>query len=71
VIAEGDLDRLRAMPEVEQATILNDEIKLMLRPDADGAETLRQMIGFLKVREFRSEEPELEQIFMKAVRDAA
>src|SRR4051794_32114123 len=70
VIAEGDLDRLRAMPEVEQATILNDEIKLMLRPDADGAETLRQMIGFLKVREFRSEEPELEQIFMKAVRDA-
>ncbi|HSS50405.1 MAG TPA: ATP-binding cassette domain-containing protein [Thermoanaerobaculia bacterium] len=71
VIAEGDLDRLKAMPEVEQATILNDEVKLMLRPDADGAETLRQMIGFLKVREFRSEEPELEQIFMKAVRDAA
>ncbi len=43
----------------------------MLRPDADGAETLRQMIGFLKVHEFRSEEPELEQIFMKAVRDAS
>ena len=71
VIAEGDLERLKAMPEVEQATIQNDEIKLMLRPDADGAETLRQMIGFLKVHEFRSEEPELEQIFMKAVRDAA
>jgi ABC-2 type transport system ATP-binding protein len=71
VIAEGDLDRLKAMPEVEQATAQNGEIKLMLRPDADGAETLRQMIGFLKVREFRSEEPELEQIFMKAVRDAA
>jgi ABC-2 type transport system ATP-binding protein len=71
VVAEGDLDRLKAMPEVEQATVQNHEIKLMLRPDADGAETLRQMIGFLKVHEFRSEEPELEQIFMKAVRDAA
>jgi len=71
LVAEGDLERLKTMPEVEQATIQNDEIKLMLRPDADGAETLRQMIGFLKVREFRSEEPELEQIFMKAVRDAA
>ncbi|MFY9826421.1 MAG: ATP-binding cassette domain-containing protein [Thermoanaerobaculia bacterium] len=71
VVAEGDLDRLKAMPEVEHATIQDGEIKLMLRPDADGAETLRQMIGFLKVREFRSEEPELEQIFIKAVRDAA
>jgi ABC-2 type transport system ATP-binding protein len=71
VVAEGDLDRLRAMPEVEHATVQDGEVKLMLRPDADGAETLRQMIGFLKVREFRSEEPELEQIFMKAVRDAA
>jgi ABC-2 type transport system ATP-binding protein len=71
VVAEGDLERLKAMPEVEQATIQNGEVKLMLRPDADGAEALRQMVGFLKVREFRSEEPELEQIFMKAVRDAA
>ena len=71
VKAEGDLDRLRAMPEVEQVAAQDGEIKLMLRPDADGAETLRQMIGFLKVHEFRSEEPELEQIFMKAVRDAA
>ena len=71
LLAEGDLERLRTMPEVEQATIQNGEVKLMLRPDADGAETLRQMIGFLKVSEFRSEEPELEQIFMKAVRDAA
>ena len=71
LLAEGDLERLRTMPEVEQATIQNGEVKLMLRPDADGAEALRQMVGFLKVREFRSEEPELEQIFMKAVRDAA
>ena len=30
-----------------------------------------QMVQFLNVHEFRSEEPELEQIFLKAVRDAA
>jgi len=71
LLAEGDLERLKTMPEVEQATIQNGEVKLMLRPDADGADALRQMVGFLKVREFRSEEPALEQIFMKAVRDAA
>ena len=32
---------------------------------------LREIVSFLRVHEFRSEEPELEQIFMKAVRDAA
>jgi len=32
---------------------------------------LRQLVQFLRVHEFRSEEPELEQIFLKAVRDAA
>jgi ABC-2 type transport system ATP-binding protein len=71
LIAEGDLDRLKELPEVEQATVQNGVVKLMLRPDADGAEVLRRAVGFLKVYEFRSEEPELEQIFMKAVRNAA
>jgi ABC-2 type transport system ATP-binding protein len=71
LIAEGNLDRLKELPEVEQATVQNGVVKLMLRPDADGAEVLRQAVGFLKVSEFRSEEPELEQIFMKAVRHAA
>ncbi|HEX4961156.1 MAG TPA: ATP-binding cassette domain-containing protein [Thermoanaerobaculia bacterium] len=71
VVAEGDLERLKTMPEVEQAAIQDGTAKLMLRPEVDGADALRQMVGFLKIREFRSEEPELEQIFMKAVRDAA
>ncbi|MEA2599398.1 MAG: type transport system ATP-binding protein [Acidobacteriota bacterium] len=71
LVAEGDLERLKELPEVEQALIQNGTVKLILRPDADGAEALRRMVGFLKVYEFRSEEPELEQIFMKAVRNAA
>jgi ABC-2 type transport system ATP-binding protein len=71
LVADGDLERLKTMPEVEQATIQDNIVKLMLRPEAQGAETLRRIVEFLNVHEFRSEEPELEQIFLKAVRDAA
>jgi ABC-2 type transport system ATP-binding protein len=71
VIAEGDLDRLQTLPGVEQVSIQAGVVKMLLQPDADGSELLRQIVQFARVHEFRSEEPELEQIFMKAVRDAA
>jgi ABC-2 type transport system ATP-binding protein len=71
LVAEGDLERLKDLPEVEQSTVQNGVVKLLLRPEASGATVLRQMVEFLEVHEFRSEEPELEQIFMKAVRNAA
>jgi ABC-2 type transport system ATP-binding protein len=71
LVADGDLERLKTLPEVEQATIQDNVVKLMLRPEAQVGEALRRMVGFLNVHELRSEEPELEQIFLKAVRDAA
>jgi ABC-2 type transport system ATP-binding protein len=71
LVATGDLDRLKDLPEVEQATVADGTAKLLLRPDASGSQALRRMVEFLEIHEFRSEEPELEQIFMKAVRDAA
>jgi ABC-2 type transport system ATP-binding protein len=71
LVAQGDLERLKELPEVEQATIQDGMAMLLLRPDASGPEALRRMVGFLDVQEFRSEEPQLEQIFLKAVRDAA
>ena len=71
LVAEGDLERLKTLPEVEQATIQDNVVKLMLRPDAQVGQALRRMVEFLDVHELRSEEPELEQIFLKAVRDAA
>ncbi|HWM92987.1 MAG TPA: ATP-binding cassette domain-containing protein [Thermoanaerobaculia bacterium] len=71
LVAEGDLDRVQELPGVEQAVVQDGVVKLLLRPDAEGPETLRRMVEFLRVHEFRSEEPELEQIFLKAVRDAA
>jgi ABC-2 type transport system ATP-binding protein len=71
LVAEGDLDRIQTLPEVAQAVTQNGIVKLLLRPEADGSEVLRQLVQFLRIHEFRSEEPELEQIFLKAVRDAA
>ncbi|HEX9945553.1 MAG TPA: ATP-binding cassette domain-containing protein [Thermoanaerobaculia bacterium] len=71
LVARGDLERLETLPEVEHAVVQDGIVKLMLRPDASGPAALRRMVEFLEVQEFRSEEPELEQIFMKAVRDAA
>ena len=71
LVADGDLERLKTLPEVEQATVQDGVVKLMLRPEAQVGEALRRMVEFLNVHELRSEEPELEQIFLKAVRDAA
>jgi ABC-2 type transport system ATP-binding protein len=71
LVADGDLARVQAMPEVEHAVVKDGVVNLLLRPDAQGSDALRQMVQFLNVHEFRSEEPELEQIFLKAVRDAA
>ena len=71
LVATGDLERLKEMPEVEQAAVQDGVAKLMLRPDASGSQMLRRLVEFLEIHEFHSEEPELEQIFMKAVRDAA
>jgi ABC-2 type transport system ATP-binding protein len=71
VVATGNLDLISELPGVALATVEDGVGKLMLEPDADGSEILKRMVQFLNVHEFRSEEPELEQIFMKAVRDAA
>ena len=73
LVAVGDLARLESLPAIEQVVRRGDDgaVKLLLRPEASGAEVLRQIVPFLDVREFRSEEPDLEEIFIKAVRDAA
>ena len=71
LVADGDLDRVPEVPGVEQSLVQNGIVKLLLKPQAEGPDVLRELVSFLRVHEFRSEEPELEQIFLKAVRDAA
>jgi ABC-2 type transport system ATP-binding protein len=70
-IAAGDLERVKTLAGVELAVPQDGGVRLLLRPGASGPELLRQLVEFLEVREFRNEEPDLADIFIKAVRDAA
>jgi ABC-2 type transport system ATP-binding protein len=70
LVAEGDLDRLGDVPGVAQAIARDDGARLMLEDDANGAEVLPRLLEVVTVHEFRSEEPELEEIFIQAVGDA-
>jgi len=71
LVADGDLAALSGVTGIDHVIPDAGGAKLFLRADADGAQVLRDLVGRVAVREFRSEEPELEEIFMKAVRDAA
>jgi ABC-2 type transport system ATP-binding protein len=70
LVADGDLSILEHVPGIEQILANNGQVKLLLAPDASGPAVLREIVQFLVVHEFRSEEPELEEIFIRAVRDA-
>ncbi len=69
--AAGDLERLRTLAGVVQLLPGGDgTARLLLAPEADPAAVLRGIVGLVEVAEFRSGEPDLEEIFVKAVRDA-
>jgi len=70
LIADGDLERLDEVKGVQQALFHDNTAKLLLETDAGGADVLKELVGFLTVHEFRSQEPDLEEIFIKAVHDA-
>jgi ABC-2 type transport system ATP-binding protein len=69
LVATGDFERLRALPGVREVVEVSTDgsHRLVAEEGADGAALLRQMVGFLEVREFRSAEPTLEEIFVTAV----
>jgi len=71
LVADGDLAALQGVAGIDHVLPEDGGAKVFLQADADGAQVLRDIVGRVPVREFRSEEPELEEIFMKAVRDAA
>jgi ABC-2 type transport system ATP-binding protein len=71
LVGSGNFDRLQEVPGIDHFAALDGVAKIILKPDAKGSDVLRQAVQFLEIDEFRSEEPDLEQIFMKAVRDAA
>ena len=71
LVAQGDLERVREVPGVRTVVARDGTAKIMLDPETKGAAVLRELVGFLDVVEFRSEEPELEEIFIKVVGDAS
>jgi len=68
--ARGDLARLATVPGITRVIEQLSGVKLALAPDAAPGAVLREIASFLDVSEFRSEEPDLETIFIQAVRDA-
>ena len=71
LVADGDLDLLAQVAGIEEVVAHDGVAKLLLADDVDGAQVLRQIVGFLEVKEFRPQEPDLEEIFIKAVQDAS
>jgi ABC-2 type transport system ATP-binding protein len=69
--AQGDLDKLAAVPGIEQVVPRPGGAKVLLASDAKGAEVLSRLVPLLSVSGWKSEEPDLEEIFVKAVHDAA
>ncbi len=67
--AAGDLERLAELPGVAQAIPRDGGARLLLEDEVSGAEVLPRLVERFEVHEFRSEEPELEEIFIQAVRD--
>ena len=70
LIATGDMERMQKLPGIEKVLPLDGGAKILLGDGTSGAEVLANLVEFLTVHEFRSEEPSLEDIFIKAVKDA-
>jgi len=68
--ARGETGALTQVPGIEHAAGEDGSFRLTLAAEASGPEVLKALVGFLEVEEFRSEEPDLEDIFIKAVHDA-
>jgi ABC-2 type transport system ATP-binding protein len=70
LVAEGDVEKVRGVSGVAAVAKKNGNLEVTAAPGVDGGALLRELVSFLNVREFRSAEPTLEEIFVEAVRDA-
>jgi ABC-2 type transport system ATP-binding protein len=66
----GDLNGLHDIPGIEQVHHENGQTRILLKPGMKGREVLKQIMSLVDVDEFRAVEPDLEEIFIKAVRNA-
>ncbi|MGH9379461.1 MAG: ABC transporter ATP-binding protein [Thermoanaerobaculia bacterium] len=66
----GDLARLRQIAGIEDLQIHDGAARLFLVDGVAGHDVLRRAVEVVEVTEFRSAEPDLEEIFVKVVHDA-
>ena len=60
-----------AVPGVEQVLPAGEgTVRIVLAEDASAAQVLQRLVAAIEVTEFRSEEPDLEAIFVRTVQDA-
>jgi ABC-2 type transport system ATP-binding protein len=79
LVTDGGLDGIDGIPGI--AAVIPDDgaatgpgssqARILLEEDANGASVLRELTRTVDVTEFRSREPDLEEIFIQAVRDAS
>lgn len=68
--SDAGVAALGELPGVAQVLEQSSGSKLVLEPGADSAVVLREASARFRVTGFRSEEPDLETLFLQAVRDA-
>lgn len=69
LVGHGDLGRLRRIDGIDDLQIHDGAARLFLADGVAGSDVLRRAVELVEVREFRSEEPDLEDIFVKVVHD--
>jgi ABC-2 type transport system ATP-binding protein len=67
----GDGSRLAGIDGIEAVNAYDNHYRLLLTAEASASQVLANIVQQMDVHGFQSEEPELEEIFIKAVRDAA
>jgi ABC-2 type transport system ATP-binding protein len=65
--AQGALEGLAEVPGILEALVGDGSARLVLADDARPAEVLRRLAERFEVEEFRSDEPDLETLFVQAV----
>ena len=70
VTSPGDLDGIERIAGIESVLGENGVRRILLTAEADDTEILKSLVERFPIRGFSSEEPTLEEIFVKAVHDA-
>ena len=70
ISTDAPAERLRAISGVEEVTAVNGGYHVKLSPGGDASELLRSLFQTHRVDAFSSKEPDLEEIYLRAVAEA-